>query len=450
MVVRHRWHRARIPWRGDQERAWHVGNLDGVVAGEGAEFEDAGEDPVGPPPDPDDRLWRHPSEMAAAASPVPRPVSAIPLPDQVRRRPSGRLLGAVLMAAAAGAILSAGLIYATAHPWGRGGPSAPAGSAPSAPPSGSQAGTGGTAAPSFPVQVGPGVRSMVTGILPSLVAIDVAGPAGDRRGTGFVYQSDGMVLTSSRLVAGATTITVTSHDGRQWNADVVGTDSDSGVALIRVPATGLHAIPLGSPSPLRVGQITMAVSESRQPGGGPNVAMGAIDAIDQQVDVGSSSFSDTIETDAPPLNVLGGVVVDDNGRVVALLQGTVNEGSTVRSVAVPATAFEDNLASLANSGIAVRSWLGVTGVDLGLPEARTLGLPGGALVQQVEAGSPASRAGLRAGDVITAVDGQVVTSMTELRDALRPMQPGAVATLSIDRGNKILQLRATLAGQPAQ
>gem|GEM_PF-2573532 len=412
-----------------------------MVAGEGPEFDDPGDEAGGPPPDPDDRLWRHPSEIAKAWA------------GGTRHRPAprgpglqlGRLAGVALVAAVAGALLSAAILYAMDR-----GPltTATTGSqAPLAdPPPGSAQAQGAPPA----VQVGRAVKSGLSQDLRGVVAIDVTAAVGDRRGTGFVYQANGMILTSARLVSGATTITVTGQGGAEWSATVLGSDPSTDLAMIQVPAKGLHALPIAASDPPRAGDLLVSVAVGGQDDTPARVSVVQVKGVGQRVTLDHRPFSDAMETDSPPPDPLGGVLLDGDGEVVGLIQAALPSGDS-RSMAVATPAEDLQLAAtqLAAGGPLVHGWLGVSGTNLSPGRARALGIRGGALITKVVPDSPAAQAGLVVGDVITKVDHHPVTSMTALSEAVALLRPGTVVPVEVDHRHHRLTVKVTLAGQPS-
>lgn len=295
---------------------------------------------------------------------------------------------------------------------------------------------------------------MVTNLLPGIVAVDVAGPGRQVRGTGLVLRSDGMILTTSALVSDANTITVTASDGREWNANLVGTDPATGAAVISVPAAGLKVLPLGTDDTLAAGQLSVSVSAPSQAGADPRVAIDLVSGVDQQVDLGGgSSLMDAIVTNSAPPDPMGSVILDSEGRVVGILQSVLTVGGAAHGVATPIAVLQAAAESLVAGQQVVHAWLGVTGSQ---PPRSQVNAPGqasatpspGALVDQVAPASPAATAGLRPGDVITAVDGHPVASMAALDGDLGSLQPGTTVILTVERGRSFLSTAVTLDGQP--
>lgn len=432
-------HAASAP--GDSPARAVVGNLVAVGGPGVPDFDDgAGDEPTRPCPDPDDRLWRHPSESVAlsAASTGWR-----------RWRSANVLAGTALILTAAGA-LAAGWLLTTG--WtGRSGVQSesvvshvrPAATDPGGGAAEVKAGGGGRAAGPA-VQVSAGVKAMVARMLPGLVAIDVRSPTGRRSGTGVVFRSGGMVLTTRQLVAGASAIVVSVKGGRRWDATLVGDDRDTGVAVVRVPAT-IPPVALGPPPTLQVGQLAVGVTVGDHATGSLSISIGVLDAVHQQVHLPSgASVPDALETDAPPADPLGGLLLDERGQVIGLIQATVTHGSRRRCVGVPIDLVSEAADQLATTGRVAHGWLGVMGANLAPSQAQLLDVAGGVVVAVVEPGSPAAVAGLSPGDVIDAVDGSAVRSMAELQRSLWALPAGTSVSLGINRHRAPLEVRARL------
>lgn len=370
-------------------------------------------------------------------------------PGGGRRRRSWNLVaGTALVLTAAGAITAGWLLTS-----GWMGPSVraesvvgqvrPAGAGPGGRSAELSAARGGRASvPS--VQVSPGVMAMVVRMLPSLVAIDVRSPTGRRSGTGVVFRSDGMVMTTRQLVAGATGIVVSARGGRQWAATLVGDDPETGVAVVRVPAT-IPPLSLGTPPRLQLGQLALGVTVGDRAADSLRISIGVVDAVHQQVRLASgASLPDALETDASPVHPFGGVLLDERGQVIGLIQETVTRGSHHRCVGVPIDLVSEAADQLATTGRVAHGWLGVMGANLEPSQARGLDVAGGVVVAAVEPGSPAAVAGLAPGDVIDAVDGSTVRSMAELQRSLWALPAGTLVSLGVERQRAPLEVRARL------
>lgn len=365
-----------------------------------------------------------------------------------RRRSWNLVAGTALVLTAAGAITAGWLLTS-----GWMGPSVraesvvgqvrPAGAGPGGRSAELKAPRGGQA-PVPSVQVSPGVMAMVVRMLPSLVAIDVRSPTGRRSGTGVVFRSDGMVLTTRQLVAGATGIVVSARGGRQWAATLVGDDPETGVAVVRVPAT-IPPLSLGTPPRLQLGQLALGVTVGDRAADSLRISIGVVDAVHQQVRLASgASLPDALETDASPVHPFGGVLLDERGQVIGLIQETVTRGNNHLCVGVPIDLVSEAADQLATTGRVAHGWLGVMGANLEPSQARGLDVAGGVVVAAVEPGSPAAVAGLAPGDVIDAVDGSTVRSMAELQRSLWALPAGTSVNLGVERQRVPLEVRARL------
>jgi serine protease DegS/serine protease DegQ len=224
----------------------------------------------------------------------------------------------------------------------------------------------------------------------------------------------------------------------------------SGAAVISVPATGLTVIPADSTADLKAGALSVVVSASSESGGHFQASIGLFSGVNQAVDLGSgSSMMDAIVTDAAPANPMGAVLLDDQGNVVGILRSvSTNKGAT-SAVATPIALSQEAATSLLAGQEVVHAWLGVLGKTA--PSTKgpsTKGGTRGALVAQVTPASPAALAGIRPGDLVTAIDDQAVPSMAALAEDVESLQPGSSVILNVRRGGATRVLSATLEGQP--
>lgn len=428
------------------------------MVGEGAFFDEgSGEEPLRPPPLLDDRLWRHPSEVSRepGLGRFQRVLQVGRRSSSSRRRASGgRLMSVVLVAGAAGALLSTGLVLAAGwlHPgapsdlYAGAGAYRPTVAVSTSPAHAGTVSAGGQIGSDGKVSAG--VRAMVDSRLPGIVSIATSGPSGSGRGTGLVLRSDGIVLTTASLVAGAQSVTVVTRDGRRWTAAVVGEDPDTGAAIVRIGATGLDIVSLDHPGRAAVGQLVLEVTTGQAPASPLGISVGVLEAVHRKVDMaGGVVLLDAMETDdPPPQDPSGGVLLDAQGDVVGIMQAVVQDGGQAHGVGTPLTSLLPAADQLVDNGKVVHGWLGIEGSDVGQETASSLGLTTGALVQRVEPASPAATAGVLPGDVIGAVDGQPVSSMADLQRALRPLSPGTMVTLSLERGHSQVTVSAQLGG----
>jgi S1-C subfamily serine protease len=260
-------------------------------------------------------------------------------------------------------------------------------------------------------------------------------------GTGIVLSADGLVLTNHHVVGGATAIRVTDIGNQKtYDATVLGYDKTHDVAVLRLKgASGLTVAPLGASSAVKVGDEVVAVGNAGGAGGTPSAVAGTVRALDQQITVqderdGSPQrLTGLIQLDAAIVpGDSGGAVVDAGGKVVGVITaastgaGSGDSGAPVEGYAVPI----DQARSIARQIIDGRSsstvhigGTGFLGVQV-VPGNPPGSAAAGAQVASVVPGSAAERAGIRGGDVVTAVDGHAVASADALHAAVSPHQPG--------------------------
>ena len=271
------------------------------------------------------------------------------------------------------------------------------------------------------------------------------------QGTGVIVSKDGTIVTNAHVVAGADEFDVTLVDGRTLSAKLIGVDRETDVAAIRIEADGLAAARFGDSTSLEPGELVMAVG---MPFGlAHSVSTGVVSAVGRH-DIGVATFEDMIQTDAAinPGNS-GGPLVNLDGEVIGINTAIRSRsgGSDGIGFAIPSATVERVLRDLADDGRVERGWLGASIQDLDRDLARSFGFEGdaGALVARVLADSPAERAGLRAGDIVTRVDRSAVASSKELRDTIAALSPGHSADLSIWRDGGARELSVELGSRPS-
>ena len=271
-------------------------------------------------------------------------------------------------------------------------------------------------------------------------------------GSGVIVSADGVVLTSAHVVAEADQVEITLHDGREVDAEVVGADTRSDVAVLRIQGDvkGLAHLALGDSSKLRLGDVVLAVGNPF--GVGQTVTMGIVSATGRS-SLGIVDYEDFIQTDAAinPGNS-GGALVNMKGELVgintAILSGS--GGSMGIGFAIPTGMAGPIMKSLLTDGKVSRGYLGVSvqEVDRELAEALQLSERDGVLVAGVEPGSPADRAGMERGDLIRALDGREVESSSQFRNQVAALTPGSQVQLQVVRDGKPQTLTAQLGTLP--
>ncbi|HET7710944.1 MAG TPA: trypsin-like peptidase domain-containing protein [Thermoanaerobaculia bacterium] len=266
-------------------------------------------------------------------------------------------------------------------------------------------------------------------------------------GSGFVWSSDGIVVTNNHVVEGASRISVVFSDGSQMPARLIGVDPDSDLAVLRVNARNLVAAPIGTSSDLLIGETVVAVGNPFGLSG--TVTTGVLSAVGRSVPSKEEgrTFTDFIQTDASinPGNS-GGPLLNIEGKVIGINVAIYANAQGI-GFAIPVDRAKKVIQDLLRYGEVHRAWTGVVTATLTPEEARRLGLrvQRGALVARVFSGSPAETAGLHAGDVITAVDGKTVDSREAFSTYTATLGAGDTVTLTLIRNGSstTLRLRAT-------
>lgn len=276
-------------------------------------------------------------------------------------------------------------------------------------------------------------------------------------GSGVILTSDGTIITNDHVVEGATDIKVSLSDKKEYTAKVIGTDKPSDIAVLKINATGLPTLPLGDSSTLKVGDLVFAIGDPF--GVGETATMGIVSAKERgpNPEIGQIElYQNFIQTDASinPGNS-GGALVDLHGNLVgintAILSGG-GGGNVGIGFAIPIDMAHQVMDQIVEHGKVIRGYLGLLPEDVTPALAQQFGLsePTGALVSQVESNTPASRAGLKRGDVILKVDGKPINGMNDLRLTISGMAPNSTADLTIWRDGKTQDVKVTLATLPEQ
>ncbi|HUQ63529.1 MAG TPA: trypsin-like peptidase domain-containing protein [Acidimicrobiales bacterium] len=393
-----------------------------------------GPQPFREPPPPDDRLWRHPSELPAPATPAGRP----PRKD-TRSRQVWLFAG---ISAVGASILTAGLIAVTGAFDLRSTTVTPVVERQVVRPESTALGG--------PV---PPVVEIADRLRPAIAQLRVHLPDQVATGSAVMFRSDGHLLTNFGVVDGAVDVQVVLSSGRQLSGRVVGTDRDTDTAVIKIDGGPFPVATLGTATDLKVGQTAIAIGSPRGLAGGPSVTVGVVSALHRQVRsrTDGPTLVDMVQTDAPiSPGSSGGALLDDSGAVIGIttVAASGEGGADGLGFATPIDQARSVAEELMETGKVVHVWLGVEGSDLDGVTASQLRLDGGAMVAQVSAGSPAELAGVSAHDVIVGVDGTTVRSMGELVVALRGRAPGAWVAIDVMRDNERRTMRVQLAARP--
>jgi S1-C subfamily serine protease len=270
-------------------------------------------------------------------------------------------------------------------------------------------------------------------------------------GTGFIVSADGTIYTNAHVVDGAEKVTVTMPDGDTLDGEVLGVDTVDDLAVVKVDASGLTPLPLGSSSDLVVGQSVVAVGNALALPGGPTATAGIISALDRTIDVNTGERLDNLlQTDAAinPGNS-GGPLLNADGEVVGINTAGAAAAENI-GFAIAIDGAKPVLEQLEQGQDIVRPFLGVAtvAVDEDIANQFDIEVDSGLLITDVTSGSGAEDAGLEEGDVILSFDGQELTTSDELGDAIAAKQPGDEVKLEVQRGDEKIEISATLGERP--
>ena len=272
-------------------------------------------------------------------------------------------------------------------------------------------------------------------------------PRREGLGSGVIVREDGYILTNHHVIDGADQIEVDLNDNRSLQAQVVGSDAPSDLAVLKVNASGLPVLALGDSDRTRVGDVVLAIGNPL--GVGQTVTMGIISAKGRQTGLSNGSFEDFLQTDAPiNRGNSGGALVSTNSELIGINSQILSPsgGSIGLGFAIPSNMARNVMDQLINTGKVRRGQLGIVVLPIPSEEASSLGVKEGpgVVVYQVQAGSGAERAGIRRGDVISGLNGQAVTDPNSFRNAIASTPPGSEVTLTVKRDGRESQVRATL------
>jgi putative serine protease PepD len=294
------------------------------------------------------------------------------------------------------------------------------------------------------------ISQVAAAAAPGVVEIDATGSSGEptpfgqqqqsAQGTGFEIDTDGNIVTNAHVVAGASSVTVKTNGGKSYKATVVGSDETTDVAVVHIdaPASDLHPLAFADSSSVVVGQTVVAIGNPF--GLDDTVTAGIVSALGRTItSPNNRPITNAIQTDAAINHGnSGGPLLDTSGRVIGITSQIYSDGQTSGNVgigfAVPSRTVQTIVSELLQNGKAVHPVIGIY-----LQPTN-----GGVKITRVKSGSPGQSAGLKTGDVVTALDGQSVTTPDQIIAAVNTKQPGDHVKLTITRNGSSQTVDVTL------
>ena len=261
-------------------------------------------------------------------------------------------------------------------------------------------------------------------------------------GSGVIVSREGYILTNDHVVEGVSDIQVTLNDGRTLAGKIVGTDTETDLAVVRISATGLTPITFGQSERAQVGDVVLAIGDPFSVG--QTVTMGIVSAVGREI--GSASpFGSFIQTDAAinPGNS-GGALVDSAGNLIGINTLIFSRSGGYQGIgfAIPVSLAKRVMEQIIETGTVTRGWFGVDVADITPELAESLALKGtrGAIVGAIERGSPAEKGGMKLGDVILAINGKAVTDVSSALNSIAGFPPGQAVPVRVLRRSQELNL----------
>lgn len=378
---------------------------------------------------PEDRLWRHPSELGA-----PTPAAARPEPADTRRPATLPLLAGACLA---GALVAAGAMW-FARPT-----TVVERELPTAATADTRTSATFVAADALPTEA-LGVEQG-----PSVARIQVLGDDGWTGGSALRIDDAGTLATALPFVAGAREIVLVEADGTTRPVEVIGADPATGVAALLAPDAAPGPAVTVADRRGRAGQQAALIGAPGRHNGEPDdavtVASVTIRVSSTRAGVGDLVLHDALQLDrqAPP-DAVGGAVVDGDGALLGMVVGNAADEGAGLAAVVAGPTLVAVVRDLVERGEVERAWLGVRATDLDRSLAGLLQVPGGTRLTEITADSPAEEAGLEVGDVVTAIGAEALDDASGLVLALRTHRPGDTVVISVRRGDEDLRLTATL------
>jgi len=264
-------------------------------------------------------------------------------------------------------------------------------------------------------------------------------------GSGVIITQDGYIVTNNHVIAGTERLIVNVADGRQFEANLVGADPDTDLAVIKIAATGLPVAALGDSNQIRVGELVVAIGNPLGYELARSVTVGVVSAKERSITIQDRKFK-LIQTDAAinPGNS-GGALVNSQGYVIGI--NTVKlivEGVEGIGFAIPISDAKPIVDELISRGYISRPSLGIWGIAVDAATAQANNLPQGIYIRELILGGAAQKAGIQEEDIIVSINGNKVTGFDDLNNILKQFKPGDKVTLTVYRRGKNIEVPLVL------
>jgi len=273
-------------------------------------------------------------------------------------------------------------------------------------------------------------------------------------GSGVIVSSKGYILTNNHVVEAADEIEVALADGKKLRARAVGSDPETDLAVLQVEGGSLPAITFGEADALRVGDVVLSIGNPF--GFGQTVTMGIVSALGRS-QLGITTFENFIQTDAAiNRGNSGGALIDTAGNLVGINTAIYSQrsdgGSLGIGFAIPTSIAKQVMEQIIQTGKVTRGWIGVEAQEITpeIAESFRLSSTNGALVRGVLPGGPAARAGLKAGDILVAIEGSPVKDPNSMLNLVAALVPGKPAVVRLRREGKDMEIQVTVGTRPTQ
>lgn len=269
-------------------------------------------------------------------------------------------------------------------------------------------------------------------------------------GSGVIVSAEGYILTNHHVVSGADEIEIALADGRTTRAQIIGSDPETDLAVLKIALPNLSALTFGQTEEAQVGDLVLAIGNPF--GVGQTVTMGIVSALGR-THLGINTYENFIQTDAAinPGNS-GGALVDSNGDLIGINSAIFSKsgGSLGIGFAIPASLARQVMEQIIKNGTVTRGWIGVEVQDITPELAESFKLPAsqGTIIAGVLRGGPADRAGVKPGDILTAINGKLVADSSGMLNQISALEPEQAATLTLLRNKTEMAVQVNVGKRP--